>query len=504
MMNTVVGVLLMLQHSVRSGLADNCFANPVGISDEFKIPDDRLTASSYYDDGYQPAYGRLNGTRGDGWCAKESTRYDDWIQVDLGKTIKVCGAATQGDINANEWTTAFKLSYSSDGNTWATYSDANGTEMEFQRQGRGNTTDQHKLPVPVSARYFRFNPTDNEGWNCLRVELYSTEPLGENGGYSKWSPWTRCSATCGDGVRFRNRSCTNPPPGPYHKDCSHLGSNNQTVECSNVKDCPHRRNNTQKAECNNSSCTVTDVLKSTHKESSLKNTLVYVFTSFGILVILVLLTGLLKYTRFWRKSIPSPPEFKYHAFIIYNQEDSHWVNGKLLPFLEEKHHLKCCIHYRDFAPGKPFTESMAESVYNSHKIIAVLSSHFLKSNYCSYELNIAKYRLLNKKDDSLIIIRIDKEDCRKLPRELRKRNFIDYSNSLERPLWESKLLRFLNVQDYSINQDVAVKQILCNNTNINHFAFISNGKSAKNEGDITTIATKNNIMIINMEQETVL
>lgn len=112
-----------------TGLADDCFANPVGISDESTIPDKRLTASSYYNDGYQPAYGRLNGDRGDGWCAKEATRYDDWLQVDLGKKIKVCGTTTQGDINANEWTTAFKLSYSSDGNTWATYSDANGTDM---------------------------------------------------------------------------------------------------------------------------------------------------------------------------------------------------------------------------------------------------------------------------------------------------------------------------------------------------------------------------------------
>ena len=46
---------------------------------------------------------------------------------------------------------------------------------EFHRQGDSNTTDQHKLPVPVFARYFRFNPTDRHGWNCLRVELYSTE-----------------------------------------------------------------------------------------------------------------------------------------------------------------------------------------------------------------------------------------------------------------------------------------------------------------------------------------
>ena len=102
--------------------------DPVGISDISKIPDSRLTASSQYGTRFQPAYGRLNGNRGDGWCAKKADRNDDWLQVDLGKTIQVCAVATQGDRNGNEWTTDFKLSYSSDGNSWTTYKNADGTK----------------------------------------------------------------------------------------------------------------------------------------------------------------------------------------------------------------------------------------------------------------------------------------------------------------------------------------------------------------------------------------
>ena len=98
--------------------------------------------------------------------------------------------------------------------------------------------------------------------------------LAETGGYSQWSSWTECSSTCGVGLRSRNRSCTNPPPVPYGKGCSHLGNNNHTVECNSGVDCPHLgnsinktencssqencdllENNTQTAECNNSSCT---------------------------------------------------------------------------------------------------------------------------------------------------------------------------------------------------------------------------------------------------------
>ena len=62
----------------------------------------------------------------------------------------------------------------------------------------------------------------------------------ENGNYSQWSPWTPCSVTCGAGSRSRFRSCTNPPPGPYGEDCSHLGNITQTVKC-NVAVCPGRQ-----------------------------------------------------------------------------------------------------------------------------------------------------------------------------------------------------------------------------------------------------------------------
>ncbi|KAL9982451.1 hypothetical protein ACROYT_G004494 [Oculina patagonica] len=153
--------------------ADDCFTKPVGVSDQAKIPDSHMTASSQYSDIYQPAYGRLNGDRGDGWCAKEANRNDDWLQVDLGTTFQVCAVASQGNRIGINWVTDFKLSYSLDGNVWAPYRDATGVEVEFHRKGDSHTVDQHKLPVPVSARYFRFHPIKQHNWNCLRVELYN-------------------------------------------------------------------------------------------------------------------------------------------------------------------------------------------------------------------------------------------------------------------------------------------------------------------------------------------
>ena len=43
--------------------------------------------------------------------------------------MEVCALATQGDRNGNEWVTAFKLSYSSDAQTWKSYKDENDVEV---------------------------------------------------------------------------------------------------------------------------------------------------------------------------------------------------------------------------------------------------------------------------------------------------------------------------------------------------------------------------------------
>ena len=107
-----------------------CYNNPVGVSSASIIPDSQMTASSQSSVRYQSAYGRLQGVRGGGWCSLSPNRNDEWLQVDLGESIQACGLATQGEANeVNEWVTAFKLSYSSDGKSWKTCKDKNGKEL---------------------------------------------------------------------------------------------------------------------------------------------------------------------------------------------------------------------------------------------------------------------------------------------------------------------------------------------------------------------------------------
>jgi len=122
--------LVLKVETSRIHLLPACFDNAVGVTTPDIIPDSFMRASTTHSDSYLPSYARLHGDRGDGWCALYSDDTpNDWLQIDFGKIIKVCGVATQGDINGNEWITEFKLSFSSSGDSWKNYRDTNGVMM---------------------------------------------------------------------------------------------------------------------------------------------------------------------------------------------------------------------------------------------------------------------------------------------------------------------------------------------------------------------------------------
>ncbi|EDO42166.1 predicted protein, partial [Nematostella vectensis] len=57
------------------------------------------------------------------------------------------------------------------------------------------------------------------------------------GGYSDWSAFTDCSATCGSGERTRNRACSNPKPRHRGMNCSLLGPDREVQPCF-LRTCP--------------------------------------------------------------------------------------------------------------------------------------------------------------------------------------------------------------------------------------------------------------------------
>ena len=87
---------------------------------------------------------------------------------------------------------------------------------------------------------------------------------------------------------------------------------------------------------------------------------------------------------------------------------------------------------------------MAYSVNNSYKVVVLFSNNFLTSEFAEYEMKLAIHRMVEKRDNCLVVIRIDDVDPARLPSELSTKSFIDYNSILERPFWKQRILEFFN------------------------------------------------------------
>ena len=67
--------------------------------------------------------------------------------------------------------------------------------------------------------------------------LFFVSVTGVDGGYSEWSSWSKCSATCGGGVSWSHRTCTKPSPSGDGQTCKeqNLGPEKKSKECNTQK-----------------------------------------------------------------------------------------------------------------------------------------------------------------------------------------------------------------------------------------------------------------------------
>ena len=145
-------------------------------------------------------------------------------------------------------------------------------------------------------------------------------------------------------------------------------------------------------------------------------------------------------------------DFQYDVFVSFSTLDYPWVRDSLTPVLERKR-ISYCIHSRDFIVGKAIIENIADSVYNSRKVLAVISRNYLASRFCREELEIAMYRCTKMADSSLLLIRVDGVDKKNLPKTLRRRTFLDYSSANERNDWEQRLLKHIEFDERDVKID---------------------------------------------------
>ena len=90
-------------------------ASPFGVEFPNRIPNSAITSSSQYNQYWSADRGRIRnqneGSYGSCWLAQYNDE-DQWIQVDLGKIVKITRLATQGRQDYPQYVKSYTLSYS--------------------------------------------------------------------------------------------------------------------------------------------------------------------------------------------------------------------------------------------------------------------------------------------------------------------------------------------------------------------------------------------------------
>ena len=146
---------------------------------------------------------------------------------------------------------------------------------------------------------------------------------------------------------------------------------------------------------------------------------------------------LLLYTRFnWHpfdRVDDSDPSKIYDAFVSYNIGEYSWVQDTLKKKLEnENPPYKLCIHQRDFLVGVPIVDNICDSVKKSRRMIMVLSNNFIQSQLCMLEFSVAYQKVIEERNNYLIIVLYDDVDMAKLDGDLkhylRTNTYLDINN----------------------------------------------------------------------------
>uniref|UniRef100_A0A3Q1IF04 TIR domain-containing protein n=1 Tax=Anabas testudineus TaxID=64144 RepID=A0A3Q1IF04_ANATE len=124
---------------------------------------------------------------------------------------------------------------------------------------------------------------------------------------------------------------------------------------------------------------------------------------------------------------------QFDAFVSYNVHDEAWVYREMLPVLEEEQGWRLCLHHRDFQPGKPIMENITDAIYGSRKTICVISQHYLQSEWCSREIQMASFRLFDEHKDVLILLFLEEIPDQQLSPYYRMRKMVKRRTYLSWP-----------------------------------------------------------------------
>ncbi|XP_045909124.1 toll-like receptor 7 isoform X1 [Micropterus dolomieu] len=116
----------------------------------------------------------------------------------------------------------------------------------------------------------------------------------------------------------------------------------------------------------------------------------------------------------------------YDAFVIYDKEDpevSEWVMKEMCAHLEDRgdRRLTLCLEERDWIPGCPLIDNLSQSIHKSKRTVFILTGKYIKSGNFKTAFYMANQRLMDEKNDVIVLIFLEKVPCNSKYLKLRKR-----------------------------------------------------------------------------------
>ena len=115
---------------------------------------------------------------------------------------------------------------------------------------------------------------------------------------------------------------------------------------------------------------------------------------------------------------------EYHAYVSYDEtseQDDRWVFDELRVHLEQgPEPLRLCIKARDFIPGDTILEAICNSIQKSRRTILVLTPRFVQSEWCYFEMQMARMRLFHENRDVLTLVLLEEIPDEQLTMSLRQ------------------------------------------------------------------------------------
>lgn len=146
----------------------------------------------------------------------------------------------------------------------------------------------------------------------------------------------------------------------------------------------------------------------------------------------------------------------YHAFIVYDKKDSavsEWVMEELRVNLEELGDpaLQLCLEERDWIPGCPLIDNLSQSIQQSKRTVIVLTNSYMKSGNFKMAFYLAHQRLMDEKNDVIILISLEKipytSKYLRLRRRLYKRSVLEWPSNPQAQQYFWYCLRSVLVTD---------------------------------------------------------